>query len=314
MGILEMVGKVAKDVGKGVLDTGKTIKKGIDDNIERQRQKRNHLDRFTMNELKKICSEYGIGEPKPYEEDFLTGEKTKKSLTRDDYIEYIDEKLNLNQIEDFCERHKKGIPYSYQKEKPTISERQQSEPQYVVKARSEDISPQTEAFKTQPETRTEKQHKVENIQQPVITNPTSNEFHEILITIKEQFRPQPCVNEKELQGQLAVWLDVKFPNRATREVSTIAGKIDIGIDKYKYGIEVKIANDKGIMRNLVGQILAYKKYFNEVGIILLDVGEMHNSIIDEYINEYKSHGVETIIIHGQKRGRRGRPREIRVKY
>jgi len=99
-----------------------------------------------------------------------------------------------------------------------------------------------------------------------------------------------------------------YGNRATREVPTIAGRVDIGIDKNKYGIEVKIANDKGTLRNLVGQVLAYKKYFNEIGIILLDVNEIHHSVINEYITEYKNQGVETVIIHGQLRKGKGRPR------
>jgi hypothetical protein len=75
MGILDTVGKVAKNVGMGVIVTGKSIKKGIDDNIERQRQKRILFSNFTIADFKKICSEYGIGEPSSYDEDFLTGER-----------------------------------------------------------------------------------------------------------------------------------------------------------------------------------------------------------------------------------------------
>lgn len=302
MGIFDKVGKLGKDLGTGIIKTGKAIKTEIDTNIEVQRKKRTLLNGLTINDLKKICNEYGIGEPSSYEVEPFSDKRTKIKLTRDDYIDYIIKRLELKNIEDFCDKPRNRIQ---PKREPV-----QSQPSYSYQP--------PESVKESPREEPKIQAQPEITKEPPAQQYPSpsgqSELHEILHEIKEQFRPEPCINEKELQGQLKIWLDVMYRNRATREVPTMAGRVDIGIDKNKYGIEVKIANDKGTLRNLVGQVLAYKKYFNEVGIILLDVNELHSSLIHEYITEYKNQGVETIVIQGQLRKRKGRPREVRVKY
>ncbi len=291
------------DVGKALKRTSDVIKKttdGIAKNIaasqENARRKREILNRFVMDDLKKICKEYGIGEPDPYEEFF--GERTKKKITRNDYIDYIEERLDLKHIEDFCNNHRI---------------KRQIEVESGVEAQKDHPS------RPEPPIVNELRNEENKIQEKTSIVTTANqkpqgETHDILNTIKEQFKPEPCMNEKELQGQLMIWFNIMYPNRVVREVSTMAGKVDFAIDKNRLGLEVKIAFDKGTLRNLVGQILAYKKYFNEVGIILMDVNDMPNSIITEYINEYRNQGVETIVIQGQIRKKKGRPREVRVKY
>ena len=304
LGILDKVGKLGKDLGTGIIKTGKAIKTEIDTNIEIQRKKRSLLNKFTMNDLKKICNEYGIGEPSSYEEEPFSDKRTKIKLTRDDYIDYIVKRLDLKNIEDFCDKSRARIHNITEPRREPV----RSQPSYSYQP----PEPVKELPREEPKIQV--QHEVSK-EPPAQQYPSGqSELHEILHEIKEQFRPEPCINEKELQGQLKIWLDVMYRNRATREVPTMAGRVDIGIDKNKYGIEVKIANDKGTLRNLVGQVLAYKKYFNEIGIILLDVNELHPSMIHEYITEYKNQGVETIIIQGQLRKRKGRPREVRVKY
>jgi hypothetical protein len=308
MGLLDKVGKGLKELGKGVVETGMTIKKGIDDNIEIQRKKRTLLNRFSIKDLKKICYDHGIGEPSEWvdtPETILTGKQEKRTLTKNVWINYIQRRLNLNDIEEFCHKHR-------------IATDVLKQPTEHYTAPSQPVIREEEPLRTEMKPEPVREVPPTPYETPRETPPSypsgQSELHEILKTIKEQFKPEPCINEKELQGQLKIWLDVKYPNRATREVATMAGKVDIVIDKNKYGIEVKIANDKGTLRNLVGQILAYKKYFREVGIVLLDVSELQHSIIHEYINEYQNQGVETVLIHGQLRRRKGRPREIRVKY
>lgn len=294
MGIFDTVGKIGKDLGTGI----KKIKTDIDTNIENQKKKKTLLNGLTINDLKKICKDYGIGEPASYEEEFFSDKKTKIKLTRDDYIDYIIKRLELKNIEDFCNKPSTKINNIIEPKTEPV----QSQPTHLYQP--------PEIVKEPPREEPKIQVQLEKIEEPSAQQYPSeqSELHEILHKIKEQFRPEPCINEKELQGQLKIWLDVMYNNRATREANTIAGRVDIVIDKNKYGIEVKIANDKGTLRNLVGQVLAYKKYFNEVGIVLLDVNELHHSLIHEYISEYKNQGVETIIIQGQLRKGKGRPR------
>lgn len=250
MGIFDdtIIGKV----GAGI----KKTKADIDTYIENQKKKRDLITGLTINDLKKICKEYGIGEP--------SGGKD-----RGNYIDYIVLHLELKNIKDFCNKSKV--------EEPTKKE------------------PVREEQKTQMQ--------LEKRKEPSILQHSSeiSELHEILHRIKDQFKPEPCTGEKELQGQLKIWLDVMYHDRISREVPTPAGKIDIGIDKNKYGIEVKIANDKGTLRNLIGQVLAYKQHFNEVGIVLLDVNKLPHSVIHEYVAHYNSQGVETVLIQGQLR-------------
>ena len=59
-----------------------------------------------------------------------------------------------------------------------------------------------------------------------------NELNDILDVIDEKFKPEAIIDEKELQGQLAVFLKAVYPDRKIeREVTTKSGdKIDILID------------------------------------------------------------------------------------
>lgn len=286
MGVLDKLGKVAKGVGKGIIDTGKSIKKEIDDNLEIKRKKRTILSRFTMKDLKKICYEYGIGQPSSYDEDIITGEREKIKLTRDDYIDYIIRRLNLNQITDFCYKHRMPLPDFIQKE------------HYKTPSPTQQIK-----------TKGEKPHIIDAEQEIS----TSNEFDTILNFISE-FKPEPFVDEKDLQNQLKVKLESGYPNRIMREVGTqLGGKIDFAIDG-KYGIEVKPIWDKKTLQDLIGQIILYKRAFNEVGVVLCDIGKLHHSVVKEFLKEYRNQGAKAIVIRGNIRSKRGKTREIRFKY
>lgn len=305
MGFLDKVGKVAKDVGKGVIDTGKSIKKGIDDNIERQRQKRILFSNFTISDFKRICSEYGIGEPSSYDEDFLTGEREKITLKRDDWLGFVEQKLTIEQVEEFCRRHRIRIPESYQGKRLLESQQPAAEskiekPSVIREQRYEEpLIPQTHVFERP-------------LQQDLIKKCTGG-CQEILDFIKE-FRPEPFLDEKDLQNQLKVRLESQYPGRVAREVGTqLGGKIDFVIDG-KYGIEVKPIWDKKTLQDLIGQIILYKKAFNEVGIILCDINKLPHAIVHEFLNEYKNQGVLTVMIPGSIRSRRGRSKGVTVTW
>ena len=295
MGLMDKFGKVVKDVSKGVIDTGKSIKKGIDENIEMQRKKKSLLNKFTMNDLKKICSEYGIGQPSSYNEDFLTGEKEKITLTREDYIEYIEEKLDLDHVEDYCKKHRMNIPDSPREEKQSMPQITPVEPIHSV------VSPQPQEPKTE--------IKSEPIAEVPIPQPSrAIGFDEILDFIKG-FKPEPFADEKDLQNQLKVLLFHKFPNRIIREGHTQSGgKIDFVID-IKYGIEVKPIWDKNTLINLLGQISIYKETYQEIAIILCDINNVPQSDIENFISRYRNQGVKTIVLSGRKRSKRGRPQK-----
>jgi len=299
MGLIDKLGKAAKDVTKGVIKTGVAIKKGIDDNIEIQRKKRILLNKFTMSDLKKICDEYGIGQPSSYDEDFLTGEREKITLTRDDYIEYIEKKLNLDHVEDYCKKHRMNIPDSPREEKQSMPQIKPVEPIHGV------VSPQPQESKT--EIRSEPIAEV-----PTPQPPKANEFDLILQTIKEKFEPEDSRDEKEFEKQLTQILKLLYPNRIQRQVPTPKGRIDIVIDD-KYGLELKIADSSGKLRALKGQVHDYKKVLDEVAVVLLDVHKLSASDMREFVQDCEELGVKTIILEGQFKPRKGRGTDIHLR-
>lgn len=141
-----------------------------------------------------------------------------------------------------------------------------------------------------------------------------NKLDEILAFIQE-FKPEPFVDEKELQGQLKIYLEGNYPKKVEREVYIgSAGKIDFVIDR-KYGIEVKPIWDRKTLADLISQIILYKEVLPEVGIVLCKINKpVPDSIIQEFINRYINYGVKTICIFGYIRSKRGRSKGVKVTW
>lgn len=100
-----------------------------------------------------------------------------------------------------------------------------------------------------------------------------------------------------LKKQLAQFLKIKYPARIKIQVETPKDKIDLFIDE-KRAIELKIADGNVKLRDLVDQVYSYKKVFNNVAVIFLDVGKMSRSEIKEYIDDYEEIGVKTLVLEG----------------
>jgi len=268
MGILEKLGKSIKKAGKTIAEEVKTRR-------EITRTKRRILDRLEIKDLQSICKDYGIGEPSPDEEDFSTGEKGKRTVTREHYIDWIMERLNLDQMKNFCDKRRIRIwdIVGEKVTKPTIVEKQG----------------------------------VEKLPQVTQMEVKKGEFDLILESIKKEFEPEDVRDENDFEKQLIQFFKIKYPKRAKRQVDTRQGKIDIVIDN-RYAIELKIADSKGKLRDLVGQVFSYKKIFNDVAVVLLDVGRMSHSEIREKIDDYTGQGVKTVVLKGilKTKGRRGR--------
>ena len=279
MGILEKLGKSIKKAGKTIAEEVKTRR-------EITRTKRRILDRLEIKDLKGICKDYGIGEPSPYDEDFLTGEKERKTVTREDYIDWIMERLNLDQIKNFCDKRRIKIWDIVGEKVP---------------------EPTTKVVKKVTKPTIVEEQGVEKLTQVTQMEVKKGEFDLILESIKKEFEPEDVRDENDFEKQLTQFFKIKYPNRARRQIDTRKGKIDIVIDN-RYAIELKIADSKGKLRDLVGQVYSYKKIYNDVAVVLLDVGRMSHSEIKEYINDYAGLGVKTVVLKGilKTKGRRGR--------
>jgi len=284
MGILEKLGKSIKKAGKTIAEEVKTRR-------EISRTKRRILDRFEIKDLKDICKDYGIGEPSPYEEDFLTGEKSRRTVTREHYIDWIIERLSLDQIKNFCDKRRIKI-WDIVEEKvpePTPIVVEEVIRPVIVEKRGVEEQPQV----TQMEVK-------------------KSEFDLVLDSIKKEFEPEDVRDENEFEKQLFQFLKIKYPDRARRQIDTPKGKIDIVIDN-RYAIELKIADSKGKLMVLYGQVINYKKIYRDVAVVLLDVGKMPHHEIKEYIDGYRNLGAKVIILRGTLKRKGRRERQIIIK-
>jgi hypothetical protein len=261
--------KVSGGIIKGV--------QNINDEIKRRQEIKEAkyclLERMTIYDIKKLNRVYGVGQPSGYEEDF-NGNRTRITLNRDDYVDHAAENLTLDQIKDFSEKNKKRTPASINepKEKIVVNPLKYELP---VK---EETSAQS-AFKPKP-----------------ATQPSFSDYDDILKYITE-FKPEDISSEKDFQKQLTIHLRTKYKEKVEREFATPRGKIDIVIDK-RFAFELKIADNKGVLRNLKGQVHDYKKEFKSTTVILLDVSKLSDAIINEFVVDCQNMGVKTLKIKG----------------
>jgi len=274
-----------KKIGESLKEAGKNISEEIKRRQEIAQTKRQILDRFEMTDLKRICKDYGIEEPLPYEENPITGERYRRTITREHFINRVMDRLTLDQIKNFSDKHRIKI-WDILKEERKISE---------------PISQKT----YEPEKQEKKVTTIEVKRQ--------SEFDSILESIEKGFEPEDVRDENDFEKQLTQFLKIKYPEKIKRQVETPKGKIDIVIDNL-YAIELKIADRRGKLRDLVGQVHSYKKVYSEVAVILLDVGKMSRSEIKEYVDDYENLGVKTIILEGVLRRKKGKSKQINIKF
>ena len=147
-----------------------------------------------------------------------------------------------------------------------------------------------------------------------------NELNDILDVIDEKFKPEIIIDEKELQGQLAVFLKAVYPDRKIeREVTTKRGdKIDILIDD-NYVLELKVPSGKDSLRSLSAQIEEYMEEFPLLAVVIADKSDLVSDQDDsefydpdlekgltkkiiEYADKYKvKYGIKTLIFSVKKR-------------
>ena len=131
-------------------------------------------------------------------------------------------------------------------------------------------------------------------------------FLEIIDTIRSELEPEPCRDEKELQGNLKTFLTTKYPEKSVeREIQayttsdTSKGKIDFLIDN-KYVIELKLAKNNHTLQSFLGQLLGYQKIYPQIAALLLfDDTKMNERQIQHYVGEYNEYGIPSIVLYGR---------------
>jgi len=280
-----------------VKETGKNISQELKRRQELYNTKQRILDRFDLDDLKKICRAYGVQEPQGIQENIFTGQKSRYKVTRDDYINKVINNLSLEQIKNFSDKHKIKIwDIIKEHEKASILDIQKVDSLINPSSQSNvstPISPEKEVT--------------------TIDIKKQSEFEAILESIENDFEPEDVRDENDFEKQLTQFLKIKYPDRVKRQVDTPKGKIDILIDD-RYVIELKIADSKIKLRDLVGQVTSYKKVYCDIAIALLDVGKLSRSEIKEYVDDYEQIGVKTIVLEGLLKKRKRRQKQINIKF
>jgi len=124
----------------------------------------------------------------------------------------------------------------------------------------------------------------------------------IMEELKENFTPEAIINEYDLESQIKVFLQLKFPNKTIRRKfrTKNGNEVDILIDQL-YCLELKVPDSKTQLRNLSAQVEEYQEEY-EVGIIIYEDESLNLSeTIQEYKKIYKKkYDIDTIIYSGKK--------------
>ena len=132
-----------------------------------------------------------------------------------------------------------------------------------------------------------------------------SDFETIISTIKANFEPEMITNEEHLEAQMMVFLKAKFPDRKIRRQVSIKGNdiLDILIDDI-YAFELKVPRTRTDLRDLGAQLEEYQEMYPNICAVIFDNQDANISqdIVD-YIDKYRrSHGIQSIILGGFKRG------------
>lgn len=130
-----------------------------------------------------------------------------------------------------------------------------------------------------------------------------------ILDILEDFKPETVRDEEDLEKQLYQFLRARLGSSVRRQYQVGDQKIDIVVGD-SVGIEIKIADSRSKLQRLVGQVLDYREYFDEVIAVILDVGA--NVDLERYIQKLKELGVEVVVLRGDLR-RKGPNKEIVIR-
>ena len=293
---MDILGKIVKTVK----DTTNSVKSEIQRREEIVYKKRRILSRFTILDLKRLCKEHIGTEPKPYYTDPITGDRIKRTLDKDAYINFIRDRVTLENIIDFAGKNKIGIS-------DLLAKWQQTENQSA----SQNILIQSNIPQTTQVTSGENfQQNKSSIEQekPEVTD--LNDFDFILDFIKKEFHPNPVRDETELENQLVQFLRPRYGNAVQEQVPTPYGRIDVVLLN-KYALELKLATNKNNLRDMEGQLRDYKKAYPNLAAIILRVNVDYNDM-NYYIGEYAKDEIKSITIEGHLRSGRKRGGKINV--
>ncbi len=134
-----------------------------------------------------------------------------------------------------------------------------------------------------------------------IKNISTVDLRFLISLIKEDFKRAiediNIKNEKHLRKELANFLELTLPMnvKVEEEVKTNIGIVDILVDN-KYILELKYADNKGILDAGIAEVIRYNELKMPILMIILDVAALNPETITEYCRYYKENNANVIII------------------
>jgi hypothetical protein len=124
----------------------------------------------------------------------------------------------------------------------------------------------------------------------------------IMEELKENFSPEPIRDEYDLESQIKIFLQIKFPDKKIKRKQRTENRneVDILIDQ-QYCLELKVPESRTHLRNLGAQAEEYQEEY-EVGIIIYEDESLNLSEhIQDYVKKYKKkYGIDTVVYSGKK--------------
>ncbi len=298
-----LLGKVGKAMGHAMAQAGKKTVAAIKRKNLQNKVERMILERFTVQDLKKMFKEYSLPGPELPERGYYK---------KEDYVDYAYHHFKLKTVIEWAKRHRikiKDIMEYY------IAEMEKIDLQYgQTKAEDkeqgvEDINVNASDF-VSPDTAVDTEQIHPSVSSTVTTVKESESysdelfFKELLRNIKEDYGPTvediAFVDEMAFKNHLMGYLRWKYRDHNIRFQPQ---SVDLIIDN-KFGIELKFAYNKGTLTKGYHEAVKYKKSVKYLAFVILDPG-IYPEHVREAVEDYKGLGAEVIVIKG------GRKRDVR---
>lgn len=246
--------------------------------------KREILSRFTVKQLERIANSKRIS---LYRQDPFTGER-ERLRSKGAIVDKIASNLSFQQVVDLARRYK--VRYS-------------------------DVVQDLEKFRQELFEETQRARNEEEILEDVYeADESTREFESgssRILDIITEFEPVGVVSkEDDLKFQLAQWLSARLGKSAVKlEYPFEHGKIDILVND-SVAIELKIANNRQKLKNLLGEVQTDKMYFSSVIAVVFDVGK--DVGLNFFEKQIRALGAKAVIIPAQIK-RSGRRQEVVIR-
>ncbi len=121
-----------------------------------------------------------------------------------------------------------------------------------------------------------------------------DEFKIIQNKIKRGFNPT-SESEETCENELVDFLNKKLPGRIISKGQSVNGRRIDFVFEGTYALELVVVNNEGKLISVMDQMMKSKDTYSKVLLILVDIGAIPTSKINDYASQYESIGIPTIV-------------------